>query len=79
MIHTTIGLYANGSYKINGVRAEDLEDHVEYNKTFRFGRSLFVDGKCVHKGYQDDKAIKEFEERIVNENLIAHKCTMPYV
>lgn len=38
-IHHTRGVYANGEYKDNAVRAEDLESHVEYNKTFRFGRA----------------------------------------
>ena len=43
-IHHTRGVYANGEYKDNAVRAEDLESHIEYNKTFRFGRALLVDG-----------------------------------
>jgi hypothetical protein len=61
-IHTTIGVYANGDFKINGVKAENLKEHIEYNKTMRFGRSLFVDGKCVHKGNLDDEQIKFYEK-----------------
>jgi len=63
-IHTTIGLYANGSFKINGVKHQFLEFHIEYNKQMRPGRSLFVDGKCVHIGYHSEFEIKEFERKI---------------
>lgn len=80
MIHTTIGLYANGEFKINGVKPEHLEDHIEYNKTMRFGRALFVDGKCVHKGYHNENNIKSFEDMIKdNPDYIRNVCTAPYV
>jgi hypothetical protein len=29
MIHTTIGLYKNGDYKINGVLPEHLKEHID--------------------------------------------------
>ncbi len=77
MIHTTIGLYANGSFKMNGVKPEHLEEHLLYNKTYR-SRAMFVDGKCVDKGYISDDKVKAFEERIKIENLKANKCTAPY-
>lgn len=80
MIHTTIGLYANGSFKINGVLPADLKNHVEYNLKYRVGRSFFVDGKCLNKGYHTDQEIKDFEERIKNDiDFKAVKCTAPYV
>ncbi len=78
MIHTTIGLYANGTYKINGVKSEHLEEHIAYNKKYRGGRTLFVDGNLIHKGYHNDEQIKAFQERIVQENLKVDKCTEPY-
>ena len=79
MIHTTVGLYANGEYKINGVLHEHLEEHIEYNKKYRWGRSLFVDGKCVYNGLQTAKVVKDFEKRIKNDpNFIRDKCTAPY-
>lgn len=49
--HITVGIYASKNYKINGVLPEDLESHIEYNKTFRFGRALVVDGKVEYLGY----------------------------
>lgn len=78
MIHTTIGLYSNGTFKMNGVEPDHLQSHIEYNKTFRWGRSLFVDGKCVYKGYQSDEEVKAFEKRIKDENFIMTKCNKPY-
>lgn len=79
MIHTTVGLYANGEYKINGVLPEHLEAHITYNKTYRWGRSLFVDGKCVYNGYQSDEDVKAFEDKIKGDpNFIRNKCTAPY-
>lgn len=79
MIHTTIGVYPDGSFKINGVLTEHLKDHIDYNKKMRFGRSLFVDGKCVHKGYLDDETIKSFKKRIEKDNIKETKCTSPYI
>lgn len=49
-IHTTVGLYPNGDYKVNGVEAEHFLGHLAYNRKFRPGRALFVDGICVLKG-----------------------------
>tara|TARA_R100000951_G_C2649244_1_gene183794 strand:+ start:2712 stop:2954 length:243 start_codon:yes stop_codon:yes gene_type:complete len=77
-IYTTIGLYADGSFKINGVEAKDLETHIQYNKNNRPGRALFVDGKCIYSGYISEKEVKSFEEKIKTEKLIKNKCTKPY-
>ena len=79
-IHTTIGLYNNMTYKINGVLNEDLDIHINYNKQFRFGRALFVDGKCVHEGTLSKEKLKEFENIIrwdTKFRLTEH--TYPYV
>ena len=64
MNHITIGVYKNGDYKVNVVREEHLESHIEYNKTMRFGRGLFVDGECLNQGYLDDNEVKEWTEKI---------------
>ena len=78
-IHTTIGLYPNGEYKINGVLPEHLEEHIEYNKICRFGRALFVDGKCIYNGYLSDEVVKAFEMKIKdNSKFIVNKHTGLY-
>lgn len=78
MVHTTIGLYLNGDFKVNGVLPEHLESHVAYNKSARFGRALFVDGTCVYNGYLKEDQIKAFEDRIRKENIKQEVCTAPY-
>jgi hypothetical protein len=50
MIHTTIGLYPNGKYKVNGVKSENLAQHINYNINMRPGRALLVDTFVIHKG-----------------------------
>lgn len=62
--HVTIGVNSNDSYTVNIVRPEHLENHIEYNKIMRFGRALFVDGKCVYEGYLSDFKIGEWTEKI---------------
>ena len=76
MIHTTIGVYQDGSYKMNGVDPKDLEEHIEYNKSWRPGRLLLVDGKCVHQGYFKDEKVQEIEEKF--QHMKADKITLPY-
>lgn len=77
MIHTTIGVYLNGDYKVNGVKTENLESHIEYNKEMRFGRALLVDGKVVHLGYYKESDRTTLEEKF--KNVIITKDTAPYV
>ena len=80
MIHTTIGVYPDGSRKVNGVPSENLASHIQYNIRFRPGRSFFVDGKCIHKGMNVFEIIED-EEKMEKE--ISHikiiRDTAPYV
>ena len=76
--HFTVGVYNNNQYKTNVVRHEDLESHIEYNKTWRFGRALFVDGECVNKGYLSDERIAEWTEKISKMKPDLSKSTEPY-
>ena len=78
-MHVTVGAYMNGAYKVNIVEDEDLEDHINYNKTFRFGRGLFVDGKCVNQGYLSGEQVRNWEKRISNMEFDMSKSTKPYV
>lgn len=55
----SIRIYNNGSYVINNVRPEDLEPHIEYNKTMRFGCALVVNGKIENEGYLNKDRIKQ--------------------
>ena len=78
--HLTLGVYPNGQYMFNGVREEDLEDHIQYNKTFRPGRLLYVDGQRVYDGMvkdcsKYDRVAAEFYKR---HNIDMSKPTLPY-
>lgn len=80
-IHTTIGLYLDGSHVINGVSSNNLYSHVGYNVINRQGRALFVDGACAFKGSLSNEAIAAFCTKI-KENptkFKATKDTAPYL
>ena len=78
-MHVTVGVYMNGQYKYNIVRNEDLENHIKYNKIFRFGRGLFVDGKCVNQGYLSGEQVRNWERRISEMEFNMSHDTRPYV
>lgn len=77
MIHTTMGVYNSDDFVTNGVADEHLESHIEYNKKWRFGRALFVDGKCVHQGYLSKERCDEWENKL-KAFPVHDKCTAPY-
>jgi len=81
-IHTTIGVYPKPDrylWKINGVAEEFLEDHIAYNKKWRFGRALFVDGKCVYPGHVAQEDIDRIEAELEAEPIVRTRDTAPYV
>lgn len=79
MNHITIGVYSDDSYKINIVKHEHLDSHTEYNKIFRYGRALFVDGVCVHSGYLSNEKINEWENKIKTMEIDKRISTSPYI
>lgn len=81
-MHLTLGVYANGEYKFNVVRDEDLELHIEYNKTFRFGRILYVDGERVYDGCIKPENLEKYDqiakEFYKTNNINMNVATIPY-
>lgn len=77
-IHHTMGVYANGDRKHNGVAATDLEAHIDYNLKMRPGRALFVDGKCVHRGYLTEGQCKQIEHELTVDPILMDRITTPY-
>lgn len=75
-VHHTRGVYNNDSFKDNGVAPEHLRGYIKYNLTMRFGRALFVDGKCVHRGYLNEERCLAVERALVG--VSASKVTAPY-
>lgn len=81
MIHTTIGVYANPArymWKVNGVSSEHLDAHINYNKKYRPGRALFVDGECVYSGSLSEAAIADVKVQLQAEPIQVRFDTAPY-
>ena len=84
MNHLTLGIYSNGQWKYNVVRDEDLEHHIEYNKTFRWGRLLYVDGKRVYDGSTKEEYLEKYDQiakdffENISKNIDMNKPTIPY-
>lgn len=77
-IHTTIGIYPNGSFKTNGVSEKNLEQHIEYNKTMRFGRALLVDGEIIHYGSFNKRDLNKLIEENNFKQFKINTDTAPY-
>ena len=50
VVHTTVGMYPNGPYKVNGVPTKNLLSHIKYNLTLRPGRALYINGVLIYDG-----------------------------
>jgi hypothetical protein len=61
--HLTVGVYPNNEYKTNCVPDFELAEHVQYNKDYRGGRGLFVDGVCVHRGGLTEQQVLDWTEK----------------
>lgn len=78
-IWTTIGVYYNGEYKINGVLPEDLAGHIQYNIKNRPGRALFLNGECIYRGYYTWQEAIELQKKFDNQEFAATKISNEYV
>lgn len=89
IIHTTVGVYPNwkalGSvgYKVNGVLDEHLHGHIDYNRKFRPGRALFVDGVCMNQGGLSKADVTFWEVKLnpkyCDSEFKMKRDTSPYV
>lgn len=80
-IHTTIGVYPKPDrylWKINGVAEEHLQAHITYNRNWRPGRALFVDGKCVYPGNVSPDDIARIEAELEADPIVRDRDTAPY-
>ena len=60
--HITIRVYPNKHYVINVVSDEHLKDHLTYNRDFRFGCLVYLDGKRVQNGCRKPEYLQEFDD-----------------
>lgn len=64
--HLSLRLYPNKDYVINVVSDANLASHVEYNKTYRFGCILYIDGVRKTNGCLKEDCLKEYDEYASN-------------
>ncbi len=60
-------------WTVRHIDIEKLGEQIEYDKKWRWGQSLFVDGKCVHvteMGYHTKEQIEQLEKEIKESYLI---------
>lgn len=77
-IHHCVGVYSSGDKIHNGVLSDDLNHHIEYCKTFRPGRAIFVDGKCIYRGYLTEQECVVVEKELQESSFKITKVTRPY-
>lgn len=64
VVYTTIGVYPNGEYVVNGVSEEDLKEHIEFNKMMRPGRGLMINGVFIWNGNIDETDIFKYTTKL---------------
>ena len=74
MIHTTVGVYNDKTYKVNGVKSEHLAEHIKYNLDLRPGRALVVDGQCLNGGYIGEEEALKIASKVEPRT----ECSEPY-
>ena len=78
-LYSTRGVYPNGDFKSNAVRAQDMANHLGYNLRARQGRALLIDGKCVYAGNVGPEVISKHEGELAANPTIPTQPTPPYV
>ncbi len=69
MSHICIRIYANGSAKYTVRDDEGLAKWVEFNKEFRPGNTLVVDGTVVQNGYMSGTELEAIVKFAVKQKL----------
>lgn len=78
-LHHTRGVYPSGDYKDNQVKAKDLNYHIWYNKFWRPGRALFVDGVCFNRGIGvNAETLKRISAELLANPVKLSRCSAPY-
>ncbi len=80
-INHSCRVYNNDDKTFNGVAKEHLAEHIAYNKVFRPGTALFINGCCVNYGYLKEDRCSVISENIKNmlkKNPNISKTTPPY-
>lgn len=77
-IHHVMAVYPNGDRIHNGVHSDHLDGHLKYNKLFRPGRAVFVNGKCVFQGHLTKQTCSAIEQELQKTPVLMRNITIPY-
>ncbi len=61
MKHLVLNIYANGDYVFDSVDNIELKEYIEYNKLWRFGRLIYVDGQRVYNGCIKSEYLSKYD------------------
>lgn len=59
-----VRVYPNGDYRRIELKDDEVAGWLAYNKTYRFGNALFLDGACQAEGYLPPERITDLEAKI---------------
>lgn len=66
-MHRVIRVYANGDRaRLEFYSEQDMDEHLEYSVSARFGCAHFRDGKCVSVGYLGKDRCEEIEAELLS-------------
>lgn len=77
-MHKTLRIYPNGDYVMNLVDPDHLYTHIAYNKSYRPGTSLFVDGELLKSGIGVTQEQEKYVLRTWGGFTFPETCTVPY-
>lgn len=68
------------SQTVNSVSGGHLAEHIDYNKTMRFGQALFVNGHCVFTGYLSNNDCRKLQKQFLKDRLFlrTQPVRLPY-
>ena len=58
-----VRVYLNGSMQRSYWDGDSIDDWIEYNKGYRSGTALFVNGACVARGYLSEETCRKYESQ----------------
>lgn len=76
----TYGVYPNGDWKRNAVDPAYLQTHIKYNKDYRPGRALVVDGQVILPGSVPEAVMQTFLAKLpeLDRGWDPQKASIPY-
>ena len=62
MKHLVLNVYASGAITFDEIAETELRHYIDYNKLWRFGRLIYVDGKRVYNGCIAEGGFEKYDQ-----------------